>query len=69
MMKQEFCIRCVQPTSYYINTPIVLRRYFVEGSWQLCEMCFYELYPVPRAFDSDGYVRPAGQDQNQNKKE
>ncbi len=69
MMKQEFCIRCGQPTSYYINTPIVLRRYFIEGSGQLCEKCFYELYPQSSAFDYYGYVRSAGQDQNQNKKE
>ena len=53
----ELCIRCGKPTPYHPNTPITLRRYFVEGSGQLCEECFYELYPVPGAFDSDGYVR------------
>ena len=69
MMGKELCIRFGKPTIYRPNTPITLRHYFVEGSGQLCEKCFYELYPVPGAFDSDGYVRPAGQDQNQNKKE
>lgn len=62
----ELCIRCGKPTPYHPNTPITLRRYYVEGSGQLCEQCYFALYPVPRAFDSDGYVRPAGQDQNQN---
>ena len=57
----ELCIRCGKPTIYRPNTPITLRHYFVEGSGQLCEKCFYELYPVPGAFDSDGYVRPVGQ--------
>lgn len=65
----ELCIRCGKPTIYRPNTPITLRHYFVEGSGQLCERCFYELYPLSGAFDSDGYVRSAGQEQNQNKKE
>lgn len=43
----ELCIRCGKPTPYRPNTPITLRLYFVEGSGQLCEKCFYELYPVP----------------------
>ena len=46
------------------------RRHEVRpGFTGLCEKCFYELYPLSGTFDSDGYVRPAGQDQNQNKKE
>lgn len=49
MEQKELCIRCGKPTLYHPNTPITLRRYFVEGSWQLCEKCFYELYPVPGA--------------------
>ena len=33
-MNQEFelCIRCNKPTPYHPNTPITLRRYYVEGS-------------------------------------
>lgn len=50
----EKCTRCGKPTPYHPNTPITLRRYYIEGSGQLCEKCFYELYPAPRAFDSDG---------------
>lgn len=65
----ELCIRCNKPTIYHPDTPITLRRYYVEGSGQLCEQCFYELYPLSGTFYSDGYVRPARQDQNQNKKE
>lgn len=48
-MNKELCIRCNKPTPYHPNTPITLRRYYVEGSGQLCEKCFYELYPVPGA--------------------
>lgn len=45
----ENCIRCGCPTPYDINTPIHLRRYFVEGSGQLCEQCFSQLYPTATA--------------------
>ena len=51
--QKELCIRCNKPTPYHPNTPIMLRRYFVEGSGQLCEKCFYELYPVPGALQSN----------------
>ncbi len=63
-MAKEKCIRCGRETEYNVSTPVTVRRWYIEGSGQLCEMCFYELYPVPGAFDSDGYVRSAGQDQN-----
>lgn len=69
MESRELCIRCGKPTLYPPNTPITLRRYFVEGSGQLCEKCFYELYPVPRISDSDGYARYSVQAQGQNKRE
>ena len=49
----ELCIRCGKPTIYRPNTPITLRHYFVEGSGQLCEKCFYELYPVPGSLQSN----------------
>ena len=49
----EKCIRCGKPTSYHPYTPITLRRYFIEGSGQLCEQCFYELYPVPTSLQSN----------------
>ena len=65
----ELCIRCGKPTIYRQNTPITLRHYFVEGSGQLCEKCFYELYPVPSTSDSEGYARHSVQAQGQNKRE
>lgn len=34
----EKCIRCGKPTSYHPNIAITLRRYFVEGSGQLCDV-------------------------------
>ena len=40
----ELCIRCNSPTSYDQSTPITLRRYYVEGSAQLCPRCYQELY-------------------------
>ena len=49
----EKCIRCNKPTPYHTNTPITLRRYFVEGSGQLCDQRFYELYPVPTSLQSN----------------
>ena len=49
----ELCIRCGKPTPYHPDTPITLRRYYVEGSGQLCEKCFYELYPVPGSLQSN----------------
>ena len=51
--KQELCIRCGNSTPYHPNTPITLRRYYVEGSGQLCEKCFYELYPMPGSLQSN----------------
>jgi hypothetical protein len=45
-MEKELCIRCNKPTPYHPNTPIMLRRYYVEGSGQLCPLCYQELYGV-----------------------
>jgi hypothetical protein len=42
----ELCIRCNKPTPYHPDTPITLRRYYVEGSGQLCPLCWQELYGV-----------------------
>lgn len=52
-MNKELCIRCGKPTPYYPNTPITLRRYFVESSGQLCEQCYFTLYPVPGSLQSN----------------
>jgi hypothetical protein len=48
----ELCIRCNKPTPYYPNTPITLRRYYVEGSGQLCPLCYQELYGVEPSLQS-----------------
>jgi len=66
---KERCIRCGKKTEYNVSTPVTVRRWYVEGSGQLCEQCFYELYPVPRTSDSEGYARHAVQAQEQNKRE
>ena len=49
----ELCIRCNKPTPYHPDTPLTLRRYYVEGSGQICEECFYELYRVPGSLQSN----------------
>lgn len=43
---KELCIRCNKPAPYHPDTPITLRRYYVEGSGQLCPLCWQELYGV-----------------------
>lgn len=66
MVEKELCIRCGKPTPYHPNTPITLRCYFVEGSGQLCEQCYFTLYPVPTSFDSrlSAEERPTEQKDN-----
>lgn len=41
---KELCVRCGKEMEYDINTPVTVRRYFIEGSGQLCEACFQDLY-------------------------
>jgi hypothetical protein len=43
-MENELCIRCGKPTPYHPNIPITLRCSYVEGSGQLCPLCYQELY-------------------------
>jgi len=50
---KERCIRCGKETEYDVSTPVTVRRWYVEGSGQLCEQCFYELYPVPGSLQSN----------------
>lgn len=49
---KELCIRCNKPTPYDIRTPITFRRYYVEGSGQLCPLCYQELYGVAPSLQS-----------------
>lgn len=50
---KERCVRCSKETEYDVNTPITVRRYFVEGSGQLCEQCYFTLYPVRGSLQSN----------------
>lgn len=40
----EKCIHCNKPTPYDINYPITQRRYYIDGSGQLCQSCYEVLY-------------------------
>lgn len=44
---KDLCIRCNKPTPYDQSTPITVRRYFVEGSGQLCPECYRAVYGAP----------------------
>lgn len=41
---KEKCIRCGRETEYEVFTPVTVRTFFIEGSGQLCEECFSQLY-------------------------
>ena len=41
---KEKCIVCRAETPYNFNTPIAERKYYIEGSGQLCENCYYSIY-------------------------
>ena len=43
---KEICICCGRETEYEVSTPVTVRRYYVEGSGQLCPLCYQELYGV-----------------------
>ena len=49
---KETCIRCGRETKYEVSTPVTVRRWYVEGSGQLCEQCYFTLYPVPGSLQS-----------------
>ena len=53
-MAKEKCIRCGVETEYDVSSPVTVRRWYIEGSGQLCEKCFYELYQVPDSTKSEG---------------
>lgn len=44
MMTKEICIRCGKETEYDVSTPITIRRFFIEGSGQLCEECWHSVF-------------------------
>lgn len=41
---KELCIRCGKETEYDVHTPVNIRRFYIDGSGQLCEECWRELY-------------------------
>ena len=42
--KKEVCVSCGCETPYVFETPIQERIGYVEGSGQLCDDCFKEIY-------------------------
>lgn len=36
---REFCVLCGKPTQYDRDTPVHLRKNYVEGAGQLCDVC------------------------------
>lgn len=52
-MKMDRCILCLQLTNVPQNTPISLRKYYVQGQGQLCAKCYYELCKQGAFFGED----------------
>ncbi len=59
---KETCIRCGRETKYEVSSPVAVRRSYIEGSGQLCEKCFYELYSVAPSFVKSNPSTPPGED-------
>ena len=45
-LKEEYdaCVRCGNLTEYLKETPIDLRKYYVEGAGQTCKDCHKSVY-------------------------
>lgn len=41
---KEFCIICGSETPYKKTDEISSRKYYIEGSGQLCEYCYFLIY-------------------------
>ena len=61
-MSSEKCIRCGKETKYDVSAPVNMRKYYIEGSGQLCEQCFSQLYPTATASLTFGSTFPAPSD-------
>lgn len=42
----DLCIRCGKETKYSKSTPVEKRYCYVDGTGQLCEACYREVYKV-----------------------
>ena len=42
--EREYCVVCGKKTQYFFKDPIGRRKYYIEGSGQLCEDCYFDLY-------------------------
>ena len=41
--RYEFCVCCGGITSYQVDTPVWMRKYYIEGCGQLCRCCYFEI--------------------------
>lgn len=64
---KELCIRCGRPTPYDIHTPISSRRYYIDGSGQLCEDCWKRVYGDIKTITLPSMVTPTRPDQERYK--
>ena len=60
----EKCIHCNKPTPYDINYPVERRKYYIDGSGQLCEECWNALFPAP-SYSSTSFSPTAGEKKEQ----
>jgi len=44
MEEKEECVICGHETKYLKSTPINQRKYYVEGTGQLCRGCYGKIY-------------------------
>ena len=44
-MDKEKCVRCGQITPFVITIPVDLRKWYIEGTGQLCQNCWNKLWP------------------------
>lgn len=49
--KNERCVLCWKELDVLTTTPIEMRKYYIEGSGQLCEDCYEEIMGCRRKED------------------
>lgn len=55
-MEKERCVRYGKETPYDQSTPVAARRYFVEGTGQLCPDCWRKLYEREEDVNAEGNI-------------